>query len=86
VEKVKQLVTIIFLLLILFSCKTLTPIIIEDRPKIKLSETMTEEELNSALDKWGIDTISYIEKLINQIKNKVPYIDLKNKKEKNGKD
>lgn len=88
-EKNKLMVIgLIILCIMLFfsSCKTLTPVIINEPPKIDIKDDMSEEELNYKIDSWAINIKAYIKELITQIKNKVPYIDLrekqKNKKKK----
>ncbi len=80
--RIKQFLIISVILLIFISCKTVTPIVIEERPKLEIKEDMTIEEFKKNQYTWAVETIAYIEKLIAQIKNKVPFIDARKKDKK----
>lgn len=84
-ERIKRFLIIGFILIILVSCSTVSPVVIEERPKLETGDDMTIDEFKTTQYKWAVDTIAYIEKLIAQIKNKVPYIDLKEKEKKDKK-
>lgn len=76
---------VFLVLLLLFNCKTTpTPIIIYKIPKHDVSSDITIEEYLKESTSYVIKLRAYIDELINQIVNKVPYIDLR--KEKNNAD
>lgn len=64
-------------LFVFVSCYTPpTPIIIYPKPDIDVSTDMTIQNYLHMSTKYAIDTEDYIDELINQIKHKVPYIEL----------
>ncbi len=81
----KNFTIIVCLIIILYGCSTLknTPIIIYESPKtVDATGDLSEFEYNIIFSDYIIDLKYYIKELINQIKNKVNYIDLRLKKEK----
>ena len=80
-ERLKQII-IITITLLMLSCQSApTPIIIYQPPTLAISEDMSTDEVNKLVTTWGVDIVAYVKELINQIENKVPYIDLRKKDE-----
>lgn len=82
-ERLKRIFTyalITFVLGILIACQSApTPIVIYQPPMLVISEDMSTDEVNKLVTTWGVDIVAYVKELINQIENKVPYIDLRKK-------
>lgn len=69
------------LMLLLSSCYSApTPIIIRPIPELTMDITSDEEYIRES-SKMVVKLGAYIEELVNQIKNKVPYIDLRKGRE-----
>lgn len=69
---------ILLLSVLLVSCYSApTPIVIRDIPKCDVSADMTIEEYLQSSTRWGVEMSSYTLELINQIKHKASYIDLR---------
>lgn len=70
-----------FILIILFclmtACKTLSPVVIEPYPEIELEEDITQDDFLKKTAEYAQKQRKYIEDLINEIINKVPYVDLR---------
>lgn len=66
---------IVFVLAVLPSCKTITPVIIYDVPKADLSDDMSLDQYLRNTADWAVKARGYIEELLNQITHKVPFID-----------
>ena len=54
-----------------------TPIIIRQIPQADVSADMTVDEYMHSSTVWAVEVTAYIKELINQIRHKVPYIDLR---------
>ena len=54
-----------------------TPIIIRDIPTADVSDDMSVEEYMRSSTEWAVQITAYVKELINQIKHKSPYIDLR---------
>ena len=54
-----------------------TPIIIRSIPQADVSSDMSIDEYMQSSTQWAVEVTAYIKELINQIKHKVPYIDLR---------
>lgn len=66
----------------LISCQSSpTPIVIYQPPTLVISEDMSADEVTKLVTTWGVDIVTYVKELINQIENKAPYIDLRKKDE-----
>jgi hypothetical protein len=76
-ERLGILIIVLFVLLVVlfFSCQTLTPVNIERYPVIDMSDDVTLEVYLKTTAKYHFELKAYIKKLVNEIKNKVPYID-----------
>lgn len=69
---------IIILAAALIGChSTPTPIIIRSIPQADVSSDMTVDEYMQSSTQWAVEVTAYIKELINQIRHKVPYIDLR---------
>ncbi len=69
---------IIILAAALIGCySTPTPIIIRNIPQADVSADMTIDEYMQSSTQWAVVVTAYIKELINQIRHKVPYIDLR---------
>lgn len=81
-EKIKRFVfRVIFIgiILILSSCvSSPSPIVIYKMPTIDISDDITIEQYLHSSTEYGINMTNYTLELINQIINKVPYIDCRN--------
>lgn len=64
------------LIVLFFSCHS-TPIILRPIPTIDLSDDLTIHEYLNNSTVWGVEITAYIKELINQIKHKTNYIELK---------
>lgn len=71
---------LLFTIVILCSCKSITPIVIKPPPEAEMREGMTVEEYLYESTKYRIEVEAYIAELLGQIKHKVPYIDLREKR------
>lgn len=78
----KKLNIIVILFLIIISCKTTTPIIIRERPKIEFKDKDKTVNDYKKMAEWKLKIIAYIDELINQIKHKTPYKDLRKEDKK----
>ena len=79
----KNFTIILCLIIILYGCNTIknTPVIIYEVPKVQdVTGDLSEFEYNMIFSDYILDLKYYIKELINQIKNKVNYIDLRVKK------
>lgn len=56
---------------------TQTPIVIRDVPKCDVSADMNIQEYMNSSTNWAVEISAYIQELINQIKHKANYIDLR---------
>ena len=54
-----------------------TPIVIRQIPQADVSADMTIDEYMQSSTQWAVEITAYIRELINQIRHKVPYIDLR---------
>lgn len=69
---------IIFIIGTCSSCYSApTPIVIRRIPQADVSADMTIDEYMHSSTQWAVEITSYIKELINQIKHKVPFIDLR---------
>lgn len=77
----KALITL-FTIVMLCSCRSITPVIIREPPKPNVQEGMTVEEYLYESTKYRIEVEAYIAELLSQIEHKVPFIDLRGAKSK----
>lgn len=71
-------ILIIILAAALISCYSApTPVIIRQIPQADVSSDMSIDEYMQSSTQWAVEVTSYIKELINQIRHKVPYIDLR---------
>lgn len=62
----------------LVSCySTPTPIIIRQIPQADVSADMSIDEYMRSSTEWAVQITAYVKELINQIRHKVPYVDLR---------
>lgn len=54
-----------------------TPVIIRQIPQADVSSDMTVDEYMQSSTQWAVEITAYVKELINQIRHKVPYIDLR---------
>lgn len=54
-----------------------TPIVIRQIPQADVSSDMSVEEYMRSSTEWAVEITAYVRELINQIRYKVPYIDLR---------
>ena len=54
-----------------------TPVVIRQIPQADVSADMTIDEYMRSSTQWAVEVTAYIKELINQIKHKVPYVDLR---------
>jgi hypothetical protein len=54
-----------------------TPVIIRQIPQADVSSDMSIDEYMQSSTQWAVEVTAYIKELINQIRHKVPYIDLR---------
>ena len=74
----KQKILVVILTISLISCySTPTPIIIRSIPQADVSSDMTIDEYMRSSTQWAVEVTAYIKELINQIRHKVPYVDLR---------
>ncbi len=67
---------------LLVSCYSApTPIVIRQIPQADVSADMTIDEYMRSSTQWAVEITAYIKELINQIRHKSPYIDLRGVKE-----
>lgn len=73
----KKLLTII-LAAALISCHSApTPIVIRQIPQADVSSDMSIDEYMQSSTQWAVEITAYVKELINQIRHKSPYIDLR---------
>lgn len=73
---------IIILAAALISCYSApTPVIIRQIPQADVSSDMSVDEYMQSSTSWAVEITAYIKELINQIRHKVPYIDLRKSEE-----
>lgn len=77
-----RVLIIVSTIIMLCSCMSITPIVIREPPQPEMQEGMTVEEFLYESTKYRINIDAYIEELLSQIKNKVPYIDLRGEQKK----
>lgn len=69
---------IIILTLALIGCYSApTPIVIRQIPQADVSSDMSIDEYMQSSTQWAVEITAYIKELINQVRHKVPYIDLR---------
>lgn len=69
---------IVILTAALISCYSApTPVIIRQIPQADVSSDMSIDEYMQSSTQWAVEITAYVRELINQIKHKVPYIDLR---------
>jgi len=73
----KKLFTIVIAAALIGCCSAPTPIIIRDIPTADVSDDMSVEEYMRSSTEWAVQITAYVKELINQIKYKSPYIDLR---------
>lgn len=74
----KQKILVVVLTISLISCYSApTPVIIRQIPQADVSSDMTIDEYMQSSTQWAVEITTYIKELINQIRHKVPYIDLR---------
>lgn len=81
-ERLKRIFTYALIALLISCQSSPTPIVIYQPPTLVISEDMSTDEVNKLVTTWGVDIVAYVKELINQIENKVPYIDLRKTNEK----
>ncbi|WP_407453951.1 hypothetical protein [Methanobrevibacter sp.] len=59
-----------------------TPIVIRQIPQADVSADMTVDEYMQSSTQWAVEITTYVKELINQIRHKVPYIDLRTEEKK----
>lgn len=88
VEKI--LATIVIILLLFCGCLfnkenitdiEFTPIVLYEVPTKDVTVDVTKEALNNLIRIWSIDIMEYIKREHNQITKRVPFIDMRKKKE-----
>lgn len=72
-----RVIILISSIMILYSCKSITPIVIKEPPRAEMREGMTVDEYLYESTRYKIEVEAYIAELLGQIKHKVPYIDLR---------
>lgn len=75
----KKLLTIILAAALIGCYSAPTPIIIRSIPQADVSSDMSIDEYMHSSTQWAVEITAYVKELINQIKHKVPYIDLRSK-------
>ncbi len=79
---IKRLAIMLILTISLIGCySSPTPIIIRSIPQADVSSDMTVDEYMQSSTQWAVEITAYIKELINQIRHKVPYIDLRKNEE-----
>lgn len=71
--------TLIILIILTFSScySSPTPVIIRDIPRATITAEMSTDEYIYESTRWAIEIRAWIDEIIVQIQNKVPYIDLR---------
>ena len=73
----KKLLIIILAAALIGCYSAPTPIIIRDIPQADVSADMTVDEYMQSSTQWAVEITAYVKELINQIRHKSPYIDLR---------
>ena len=73
----KKLLVIILAAALIGCYSAPTPIVIRQIPQADVSADMTVDEYVQSSTRWAVEVTAYIKELINQIRHKVPYIDLR---------
>lgn len=74
----KLKVLCVSMMILLSSCYSApTPIIIRSIPQADVSDDMSVEEYMRSSTEWAVQITAYVKELINQIRHKSPYIDLR---------
>jgi hypothetical protein len=73
----KKLFTIVIAAALIGCYSAPTPIIIRSIPTADVSSDMSIDEYMKSSTQWAVEVTAYIKELINQIRHKVPYIDLR---------
>ena len=74
----KQKILVVVLTISLIGCYSApTPIIIRSIPQADVSSDMSIDEYMRSSTEWAVQITAYVKELINQIKHKSPYIDLR---------
>lgn len=75
--KLKKLFIIILAAALIGCYSAPTPVIIRQIPQADVSADMTVDEYMQSSTEWAVEITAYVKELINQIRHKVPYIDLR---------
>jgi hypothetical protein len=73
----KKLLVIILAAALIGCYSAPTPIIIRSIPQADVSSDMSIDEYMHSSTQWAVEITAYVKELINQIRHKVPYIDLR---------
>ena len=76
-ERMKKLFTIIIAAALISCYSAPTPVIIRQIPQADVSSDMSIDEYMQISTQWAVEITAYVKELINQIRHKVPYIDLR---------
>jgi len=74
---IKKMILIVLVAALVSCYSAPTPIIIRDIPTADVSDDMSVEEYMRSSTEWAVQITAYVKELINQIRHKVPYIDLR---------
>lgn len=73
----EKLFTIIIAAALIGCYSAPTPVIIRQIPQADVSADMTIDEYMNSSTQWAVEITAYVKELINQIRHKVPCIDLR---------